>query len=462
MAAKGRPVRVQRHKSGLYFANVGPPKNGRATPIYFPREAVKTEAQAWRYLDRLLAEREAGRVDAQSPTVFGLCQLYLAWAEDRRDRGLLDKAEYARIASRLTLFREWAGGDGTAFRDMRAAELTPEHVAAAVESWLTAAPKPYKPTYIAGVVRAIKGVYGWASRRQPGRRPEHILPANPIRDAKLPVIPHAPERFAARREIAAFLRFFRAYADGAHRGYKGEKKPRTHKGRKSIECRFDRLTVLCERFMIHTGARPGEVCNAWWSDVKWDAGRTPAGLPFAKVVIPPERWKAGRKTGRARTIYVSPILTRALRREFERTDHHPVHIFAHRCGPRDRLRGSERLTGAPWDSGGLAKKIRKVRRLAIAALAEVVRKEAEDRGETLTEAEVLDRVILKDEGANRLVNYRWRHTAISTLLMMGIDVATVAELAGTSADMIRRHYGHLLDQHLARAAALFHSGKRKI
>jgi integrase len=57
-----------------------------------------------------------------------------------------------------------------------------------------------------------------------------------------------------------------------------------------------------------------------------------------------------------------------------------------------------------------------------------------------------------DEGENRLVNYRWRHTAISTLLMLGVDVATVAELTGTSPDMIYKFYGHLLDEHLRGAA----------
>jgi hypothetical protein len=36
--------------------------------------------------------------------------------------------------------------------------------------------------------------------------------------------------------------------------------------------------------------------------------------------------------------------------------------------------------------------------------------------------------------------------------MLGIEVATAAELAGTSPEMIYRHYGHLLDSHLATAA----------
>src|SRR5581483_8234949 len=69
-------------------------------------------------------------------------------------------------------------------------------------------------------------------------------------------------------------------------------------------------------------------------------------------------------------------------------------------------------------------------------------------------------VVVKDEGHNRLTNYRWRHTAISTLLMLGVDVPTVAELTGTSPEMIYRHYGHLLDEHLAAAAEKL-AGRRK-
>jgi integrase len=52
-------------------------------------------------------------------------------------------------------------------------------------------------------------------------------------------------------------------------------------------------------------------------------------------------------------------------------------------------------------------------------------------------------VKVRDERHDRLVNYRWRHTAISTLLMLGVDVPTVAELTGTSPEMINKHYSHL-------------------
>lgn len=44
---------------------------------------------------------------------------------------------------------------------------------------------------------------------------------------------------------------------------------------------------------------------------------------------------------------------------------------------------------------------------------------------------------------NDLIAYAYRHTWITNALLSGMDVATVAELAGTSIQMIQKHYGHL-------------------
>lgn len=39
--------------------------------------------------------------------------------------------------------------------------------------------------------------------------------------------------------------------------------------------------------------------------------------------------------------------------------------------------------------------------------------------------------------------YSLRHAAISELLVGGMDMHAVAKIAGTSTDMIDKHYGHL-------------------
>lgn len=55
----------------------------------------------------------------------------------------------------------------------------------------------------------------------------------------------------------------------------------------------------------------------------------------------------------------------------------------------------------------------------------------------------------------QLVFYGYRHAYITHSLERGVDVATVAELTGTSIAMIQKHYGHLASKHdhLREAAA---------
>lgn len=47
--------------------------------------------------------------------------------------------------------------------------------------------------------------------------------------------------------------------------------------------------------------------------------------------------------------------------------------------------------------------------------------------------------------------YSLRHSGITDALTAGVDTLTVARMAGTSLQMIERHYGHLLHQHAADA-----------
>jgi site-specific recombinase XerD len=46
-----------------------------------------------------------------------------------------------------------------------------------------------------------------------------------------------------------------------------------------------------------------------------------------------------------------------------------------------------------------------------------------------------------------VVFYSYRHTFLTNALERGVDVATVAELTGTSISMIQKHYGHLASKH---------------
>ncbi len=453
-----REVKAQRHKNGLWYANIGPATNGRASRVYAPRALVKTQRQANRWLEEKLKAAEASQVPAVEITVGGLAQLYLAWLESKVDGDRGRQREYQRAQSQLALILEAETEKGR-FAELRANTLESADAQVLIDKWQAAG---YSANYVANCTRRLKRVFSWASKKEPDRKPAKLLENNPLgKDLKTPVVPNSPERFAERSEIATFFRFARCYAHGLRpadpsKPPRPQKRPREHSGPGGLEARFDRLTILLLRVLVHSGARPGEVCGAQWQDVRWNAGVTPVGHRYAKIVVPPDRWKVGGKTGKARTIYLSPILTRALRREYSRPapsefragpmnrrskellPHHPTTVFAHRCGTRKEFYGADRETGQPWDAEHLAAKVRKIRTAAIWA-----------------------GLPLLEKGPNRVVNYRFRHTAISTMLMMGIDVATVAELCGTSAEEIRRTYGHLLDSHLAAAANRFHSRPRR-
>ena len=77
------------------------------------------------------------------------------------------------------------------------------------------------------------------------------------------------------------------------------------------------------------------------------------------------------------------------------------------------------------------------------------------RGEAWTKDAVVRRLSrLRNDG--QAVAYSYRHTFITRAMVSGVDVATVAQMTGTSIQMIDRHYGHLstATSHLLAAARL--------
>jgi integrase len=293
------------------------------------------------------------------------------------------------------------------------------------EDWLAALGVSYAPTYVRNLGACVQAAFRWSTRARPP-----LLATNPIEGASLPTVPRSSPRFAERAEAAAFLRFWLRFRD-----------------RKTVRGRYDRATVLLERCLIRTGARPKELAVLRWSDIAFNAWKTPAGHFGAKAVLPPDRWKAGKKTGKPRTIFFPPALARALRRLRDRGPTSDEAVFIHGAG------AGGRGAGKPWRNGAiLSRAVMRMRRRLISLQVEI-RGRVESGGKVKPWEARLASVAVSDVGDNRLTNYRFRHTAISTLLMHGVDVPTVAELVGTSPEMIYRTYGHLLDSHLAAAAA---------
>lgn len=215
-----------------------------------------------------------------------------------------------------------------------------------------------------------------------------LLEQDPLAGLGLPAAPESPERFATRSEAATWLRWLR------RRGL--------------------RDFALLQRCLIYTGARPKELATATWGDIRWRSHRTPAGHWMAVLVL--ARWKAARATGRLRRVFLPARLCRSLLRRFDAVSDLDGLIWS---APR----------GGAWSSSNLATFTARQRDAAIAA-----------------------GLPFKAEGPDRLVNYRWRHTAASQLVMDGVPIATVAELLGTSVKVLARTYAHLLQGHLGDAA----------
>jgi len=218
-----------------------------------------------------------------------------------------------------------------------------------------------------------------------------LVQVYPFTKCPLPPAPKAASRYASRSEAAQWLRFL---------------------WRKGL-----RDFAFLQRCLIHCGARPSELTRATWEEINWNGWKDKAG--HSGAIITRTEWKSARKTGEDRRVYLPASLCRSLRRRMKGLpdpDSNPIFT-----SPRHQ----------PWTASNLATTTQRFLKQAI------------DAGVPL----------LKDKGPDRLVNYRWRHTATSSLLMHGVPIAVVGKLLGTSAKMISEVYGHILDGPLADAAS---------
>jgi integrase len=411
-----------RAAEGRWYATIGSKK------VRFPKDIGEDDpGKAWARYDQLIAAGTRQKTEATDPTARAVVELYLAHLEAEATGRHISRDHYRNRQSHL--------GHFLAFRnvaDRKVRLLTPDDLT----RFRTEMGRQHSERYAANCANAAKACLNWAAR--PGSRADgdRLLDKSPFEGVKLPPVGRSPERFAERPAAAAWLAFLRRRSNGIgiqHRNTRGGLPGRWGTFRDLPNGRMTRNFALLQRVLIRTGARPGELGQAEWSEIVWDAGRTPAGHVRGKIVLPWWKWKNGKKTREERTIYLSAILTRALRREFERPGRHPTHPFSGREGP--------------WRNGtGLAARVRQLRPLAVADAKE----RAEARGLPAP---------LEEKGPGRLVNYLWRHTAASTMLAMGIDMPRIAKSLGTSVRMIESVYGHLKDEHVSQAADALATGK---
>jgi integrase len=362
------------------------------------------------------------------PDVFDLVARFAAAARGIKAR---TKRTHKERLERFCLFPAKESPDVYGLR--RASSLTAGDLRKALRAWEAAGLSEH---YRAGICRSVKAAFAWAATEEGGK----LIPSNPMAEVRAPAIGRSPQRYAERREVAAFLRFAWRRA-GASPG---------------IYRRFGRRLVLMMRAAAHTGARPGDLCSAWWSDFDRREGT---------ITLPPDRHKTGRKTGRPRVIFLPPALVRALRRAEADPDRHPVAIFTHKRGKGSGGEGTAEA-GEPWgefttlpdgrpsfdaNSTPLSRAVRIVR---VEAVEEARRRKA--AGEPMRGLE-----LIRAEGDNRFVMYLLRHTTASDHLMAGGDAMTVATLLGTSVKMLETTYGHLLHDHLSKTAGELARWRRK-
>lgn len=410
----GRQVKPRRHASGLWYAAIGERQaDGRARREYAPR-SVASEREAWRWLEKSLAERAAKRVRTVDVSVFWLCQLYLQDAESRvreghdspeSDDGRISPHNYRCKVSNLTLAWETPPAPGDEpIRDRPASSIGAADLDGMVAAWRRAG---YSPGYVRTLVRTLRTVYRWGARDVAGREPSRLLESDPLAGYVAPKVPRPPDRFVESATVRRFLRWAWARA-------------RLSPSHKAAARKFDRIFLLGFRVAMLTGVRPGEAFRLRWAAIDW--GKAVAVFPG----------KATWKTGRKRVVELTPPVLRILRALERLPGRHPEFVFTHMRGKGAESRGElDRRAGEPWADGSApGKKLRKLRLEAIAA-----------------GVEGLERV-----GPKRLVMYTHRHNYASRALMAGLTTSEAAELLGNTAAVVESTYGHIQREHTARRA----------
>ncbi len=348
-------------------------------------------------------------------SVSELANLYLKWVRTQVELGEMSKGTLRGLRTKLGRFCNYAPSEREpVFGRRRAHAITVDELDEAVTTWK----KKYATWYVRGLVRAIQGVYSWAARAVPGREPKKIYATNPLAGYKPPVPEKTANRYLERKVGRRFMRW--AWAR-ALRG-KHEAKKRTGEASR----RFDRIFILMFRFIALTGCRPKEACVAKWLGVQWN-----------ERVLLVEEWKNRRKTGALRVIPLTHSAVRILRAIEKLPGRHPEHIFTHQLGRHWRKRGQGEhgiLAGEPWPDGtAMGGRVRKLRNEAI---EEAKRLKASKRPTGGLE-------LLIGEGPRRLVAYILRHTVASDAIMSGLSTSQVADMLGTSPEVVHGHYGHI-------------------
>jgi integrase len=358
---------------------------GRET--YFGKVELVPHADARKlFLDHLksIAENRAPRSPAM--TVEMLCDFHLDWLQSNRSQELYKQRQY--LLSKWCDFEVGQARDRVLVGDMAAAHVTAHDLLAWKQHLYE---KGLGHTTVQHALAAVKSCWYWAAKH--GHLPAGLKPFQIVEKIRTPLKAVMEEDLVTADERDRLFK----WAD-ADLGKIRDRKTGKYRRRKRKEYRsgsenpYRGFTEML-RCYYHTGARTSELADALVKDFQ---------VRTRKLVLKKHKRTQTMKVAEVRIITLNAEAFAILKRQCQgKTQEEPIFTQGN---------------GSPWNKDLLDERFRKVRELA------GVRK--------------------------NITIYDFRHLWISEALMAGVDIFTVARMAGTSVQMIEQTYGHLRAAHL--------------
>jgi integrase len=371
------------------------------TETYFGKVNAVPYADARRsFLDHLKNATESKRQRKAAITVEVLCDLHLDWLKVNRSVALYKQRQY--LLSKWCDFPFGTGRERALVGDGAAIQVNAAQLLAWKEALYAAG---LQDTTVQHALAGVKSCWYWGSRH--GHLPQDHKPFQTVEKIKLPPNAVREEDLLTATECARLFK----WAD-ADIGKIQDEKTGKYRKRKRREYRCGdenpyRGFADVLRCYYHTGARTSELTDALVKDLQ---------VRTKKLVL--------KKHKRLHTLTMAVPRVITLNEE--------VFAILTRCcdgkQPDDAI--FTQNNGSPWNKDSVDERFRKVRGLA----------------------GVREHITI----------YDFRHLWISEALMAGVDVFTVAKMAGTSVQMIEKTYGHLRGTHLEEAQQCLDRDRQKV
>jgi len=328
-----------------------------------------------------------------------LCDLHLDWLQKERSEDLYKQRQY--LLSKWCNFEVGKGANRVAIANVAAVQIDAADLLAWKQDLLD---KKLGETTIQHGLAAVKSCWYWGAKH--GHLPEGFKPFVTVEKLKLTPRAITEEDLMTPEERDALFQC--ADADlGKVRDRKTGKyrKRRLDEYRPSGENPYEGFGDVL-RCYFHTGARTSELAEAIVKDLQ---------VRTKKVVLKNHK--------RSRTMNEPEV------RKIVLNDEAFAILQRHSQGKKPEDPVFTQNNGKPWNKDLLDERFRKVRELA----------------------KVRESITI----------YDFRHLWISEALMAGVDVFTVAKMAGTSVKMIEQTYGHLRVSHLEEAQRCLDEARNK-